>query len=222
MSNWIPWLLPGTLLPTLAVQQVFHMACWLVMLSWCTVAFLPVQDKRWRWLASSVFWALVLSIWSWPLFMLGMAFQTPALLTFCLCLGSAWRSVSSSSHRLFYSARPVPVSHWVWLVVSVLGGLLLLDTFGQVSVYAYGFDPALAWLGWLCALCWLMLAYWFDLPAWHVHVAGSWLVATGLFVFTRAPSGNVWDAWLDPWLWLWAVFKLSRSWWRYRMRISHS
>jgi hypothetical protein len=145
-------------------------------------------------------------------------------MTMCLCLSSAWQQLRSHPSRLFYSARPVPVSQGLWLVVAAAGGLLLLDTFGglSVSVYAFGFDAALAWTGWLCALIWLMLAYWFDLPVWHVQVAGSWLVATGLFVFTRAPSGNVWDAWLDPWLWLLAMTKITTYWWRQRMRSSHS
>lgn len=224
MNLGLSWLLPATLVPALSVQQVFHAAAWLALLSWCSVGFLPVQDKRWRWLVSSVFWMLLMAVWSWPLSALGMAFQTPALLTLCLCLASAWHSLRGIPVRLFYTARPVPVSIWLWLTVLAVGWLLLLDTLGllQFSLYVAGFEPSLPWLGWLLAMAWLFLAYWFDLPAWHVQAAGCWLLATGLFVFTRAPSGNVWDAWIDPWLWLWAHAQLARSWWHQRSRSSHS
>ena len=220
LTGW----LPATVVPELAIQQVFHAASWLALLSWCTVAFIPVSDKRWRWLVGFFLWTLLMSIWSEPLLALGMAFQTPALLTLCLCLGDAWQNTRSPSPRLFYAAKPVPVSLWLWWVVALMGWYLLLETFGAwpSSVYVSGFGASLPWLGWLCSLAWLLLAYALDLPAWHVRVAGCWLLATGLFVFTRAPSGNVWDAWLDPWLWLLANVKLGRYWWHQRIRSNHS
>ena len=34
------------------------------------------------------------------------------------------------------------------------------------------------------------------------------LIAMGIFVITRLPSGNAWDAMLDPWLWLTVQFAL--------------
>jgi hypothetical protein len=224
MSDFWSLLSPATVVPALPVQQVFHAAGWLALLSWCTVGFLPVEDKRWRWLVSSVFWLLFMGCWSWPLSALGMAFQTPSLLTLCLCMANAWKSIHNASPRLFYTARAVTVSAWLWLLLAILGWLLFLDTLGWLSLnlYAAGFDHLLPWLGWLCALAWLFLAYWFDLPAWHRQAAGCWLLATGLFVFTKAPSGNMWDAWLDPWLWLWANAKLIGIWWRYRARSNHS
>ena len=46
LTGW----LPATVVPELAIQQVFHATSWLALLSWCTVAFIPVSDKRWRWL----------------------------------------------------------------------------------------------------------------------------------------------------------------------------
>ena len=71
-------------------------------------------------------------------------------------------------------------------------------------------------------MLWLFMAYWLDAAEWHVQACGCWLLATGLFVFTRAPDGNAWVAWLDPWLWLFAHVKLLRLWWHQRSRSNHS
>jgi hypothetical protein len=56
--------------------------------------------------------------------------------------------------------------------------------------------------------------------AWEA--ATCWLVATGLFVATHAPTGNVWDAWLDPGLWLFAHYQWIRHGGFHRTRINHS
>ena len=45
---------------------------------------------------------------------------------------------------------------------------------------------------------------------------GSLLAALILFLLTRWPSGNLWDAVLDPWLWLVALVHLLRAPWRRR------
>ena len=50
MNDWLPWLSNTSPLPALAVQQLFHAVGWLALLSWASVSFVPVQDRRWRWL----------------------------------------------------------------------------------------------------------------------------------------------------------------------------
>jgi hypothetical protein len=78
------------------------------------------------------------------------------------------------------------------------GWLLLLDTFALlpgVQLYAWGFSPAApAVLLLVAVLPWVM--------------SGSrglvWLVAVALaavFMGLHLPSGNAWDALIDPWLW---------------------
>jgi hypothetical protein len=77
-----------------------------------------------------------------------------------------------------------------------------LDSFAvlPLSLYAWGFSPAalgvvvlIALLPWVAGL--------------HLSQAGSaWLVAVVplsalVFVVWRLPTGNVWDAVLDPWAW---------------------
>jgi hypothetical protein len=92
----------------------------------------------------------------------------------------------------------------------VLGGVLLLDTFvvWPIAVYAWGFGPAL-----LLGLLALSLLPWV-LGCTKAGAAGpqAWIapVALLLFAATRLPTGNVWDALLDPWLWLVLLLVLIR------------
>jgi hypothetical protein len=77
----------------------------------------------------------------------------------------------------------------------VLGWVLLLDTLAwlPVSVYAWGFSSAA--LGAVAVLLTLL---------WVLSGSGGPVLMLGvlaLFVLTRLPTGNVWDALLDPWLW---------------------
>jgi hypothetical protein len=141
-----------------------------------------------------------------------------------LCVASAWRDIRQLPRRLIYSTPPPGVSAWLWLVLSLTGWLLLLDMFGQLpwDLYPMGFENSVVWLGWLFAMLWLVMAYLLGNEEWQTEAAGCWLLATGLFLLSRAPSGNVWDAWLDPWLWLWANAQLVRSWWHQRSRSNHS
>ena len=92
---------------------------------------------------------------------------------------------------------------------------MLLDTFAswQVSVYAWGFGPVAFGVAAACAaLLWLALGSTASTLA---------LLVLALFALTRLPTGNVWDALLDPWLWLavqfgWLVRAALR--WRSRRR----
>ena len=94
-----------------------------------------------------------------------------------------------------------PGKPWVVLVLAalVVGWLLLLDTLAQlpVALYALGFDaPALA----VVAMATLLPL----LQAGAARRVSTWLgpLAVLVFVLLRLPTGNVWDAVLDPWLWL--------------------
>jgi hypothetical protein len=162
-------------------------------------------------------WAAALALWtalpgpSSPDYWLGLAFHAPSLSTMLLCgwllarmlfPSCAAHIASAQDHGMkrLESGRPVG---WGWIgAVVLLGYLLLLDTFAvlPVQLYAWGFGPALL-LG--------MLA----LTLWPWVRRGKEAFATGpvawiaplvllLFAVTRLPTGNVWDAVLDPWLWL--------------------
>ena len=78
----------------------------------------------------------------------------------------------------------------------LLGWVLLLDTLAwfPVSVYAWGFAaPAVAVAVGAAALFWLQQG---------TRASALPLCVLALFVLTRLPTGNLWDALLDPWLWL--------------------
>jgi hypothetical protein len=147
-----------------------------------------------------------------------LAFQTPSNVTCLGCLvWACWGSVhsdtaavaaqlqstSASVHRARNGWSQLP---WLSLAGVALGWALWLDTFnrwpsvlGNVPFYAWGFGlPALVLVS---VLLW---AY----AAWMTRATGPLtrgvhMVAGALCVFalTRWPTGNVWDALLDPWLW---------------------
>jgi hypothetical protein len=101
----------------------------------------------------------------------------------------------------------------------VLGWVLLLDTLAwlPLSVYAWGFgSAALAAILLFSALPWVFVGMANASPGaigWFVLLLPFFVLA--LFVLTRLPSGNLWDALIDPWLWLalqgwWLVHALRR------------
>jgi hypothetical protein len=141
-----------------------------------------------------------------PAWWLGLAFRTPSLLAALLC---GWALLAQYTPAL----RPLPVEslrRWALLPV-LLGWLLLLDTFAvwPVSLYALGYAPVT--LGLVALVC---------LMPWLLRGAGDvsllLMLALVLQVGLRLPSGNVWDALIDPWLWLLLqtdlLLRLPRRW----------
>jgi hypothetical protein len=108
----------------------------------------------------------------------------------------------------------------LWPLVA-LGYLLLLDTFAvlPLQIYAWGFSPMLL-LG-LLGLSLLPLIRRGGLAG--AAVTGNWIVPTALLLFavTRLPTGNLWDALMDPWLWAFLQWLLVRSLYR-RLKTSVS
>ena len=145
--------------------------------------------------------ALLLALWAWlpgaftPDYWLGLAFQAPSLVTTLLCAGLLWdRLARTPAH----GPQPAQRSALALAVLGMSAGwALLADTFARLPVplYAWGFSPLVTALVLLAAaLPWVL---WRD-------GRRPWLVPLAVLVFAvlRLPSGNVWDAVLDPWLWL--------------------
>ncbi len=96
-----------------------------------------------------------------------------------------------------------------------LGWALLADMLGWFppSVYGWGFSSAA--LGGVAVLTmvpllaprWLAGAEAKDGQGWML-----WPLALLVFVVLRLPTGNVWDAVLDPWLWLMIQLAAVRRW----------
>jgi len=193
-------------------------------LSWAEPALLPGATVLW--LALHLGWAIVLGsavrllagrfvpryqsalallvlLWTLmpgelsPAFWLGLAFQSPSAMTVLLCLGWLRQQFRRASADAASSAATDARSLQLLLAAGiVLGWVLLLDTLAWFpwSFYAWGFSvPAVAVALVVAALFWLQQGS---------RASALPLCVLALFVIARLPSGNVWDALLDPLLWL--------------------
>lgn len=185
-------------LPPLWLMQLWLPLGWAVVLAAMVVLVCTRYTQR-----RGVVWGLPLLVAMWtllpgevsPAYWLGLAFQAPSILLVLLCAWAAWRALQGGA----VMARPGKPAVTLALVAVVLGWLLLLDTLAQLPVafYALGFGaPALAVVALVSFLPLLQAGA-------SKHVS-SWLapLAVLLLVLLRLPTGNVWDAVLDPWLWL--------------------
>ena len=149
-------------------------------------------------------WACVPGPWGLS-YWLGLAFQTPSLMAMALSLHYLWQRLAQRkwSHQVRASSLASTAQRSPWLyryavLGVVLGWLLLLDTFAYlpVSLYAWGFSPLAYALGLLLALVpWVLGVRWSQTAP-----SPALLFVLAVFGFTRWPTGNVWDAVLDPWL----------------------
>jgi hypothetical protein len=206
--------------PALPVAGLAHgslLLLWGVVLAWLGLALLVRLLPRLAWrsrvaiscaiLVCNVLPALVNMPTLSPVYWLGLAFQSPSL-------ALAHTSAGARRSGTPWQARSVAVS-LLCLVGVVLGWVLLLDTlaFWPRSVYALGFGAGALWG---VALGLLVLA-------WRWQGVAMWALCAVLLAFaaSRLPSGNLWDALLDPLLWfglhvkllgdLWAAYKAQKS-----------
>ena len=155
-------------------------------------------------------WALVPGEVS-PSFWLGLAFQSPSLVGCLLCAYAVAGVWTRAGLRARWGGAPCQAAFTcgcAWAGV-VLGYLLLLDTLALLpfQMYAWGFSP-------LALACALVVSC---LP-WVAGMRGplSWTtpLALLLFALTRLPTGNLWDALLDPITWValhFVVFAMARA-----------
>lgn len=151
-----------------------------------------------------------------PAYWLGLAFQAPSLTLIVLAGISLYVAARSPPpHEAEDGSGRVPVADGA-NVASItpqlaidaagiagiaLGWLLLLDTFALLpfSLYAIGFSTAA-----VAAVALFVLLPWLVVGARgggaEVALVGTLVLL--LFIVTRLPTGNLWDALLDPWLWL--------------------
>ncbi len=151
---------------------------------------------------------------------LGLAFQTPSLSLQgigLLYLIRAWKMRHADPVATVTAGA---YARWpnslLWITV-IAGWVLALDTFAAFDfmIYSIGFSPLAALVVLLvAALLWLLSARTGHGPQTQKQrdVAVILVVAMAMHLLTRLPSGNAWDAMLDPWLWLGAqVMLLSRA-----------
>ena len=204
-------------LPTAGAMQVWLHLGWSVVLAWLGVKLTErllagrVQIKWLHWLAG-----LCMAAWAWlpgpggVAYWLGLAFQAPSATGVLLCAA-----------LLRFSDPPQPSGGlllWQAGLAALLGWALLLDSFAvlPMQLYAWGFSPAALFLVVLLAMLpWVFGGH----MSQHSLMAAYGVVplAALVFVVWRLPSGNVWDAVLDPWVWVaLQVWLLKRGWMRYK------
>lgn len=199
----------AALLPTLAVQQIWLRVGWAAVLAWlalvCLQRFWPgaqCDGRKGAVVALTVgLWALVPGALS-PAYWLGLAFQAPSAVTVLLCLGLLVQRWLAFRHPIAQASKADRTSLALAALAVALGWVLLLDSFAllPVSLYAWGFGPAA--LGGVALLGMFVVAVWpprSRMAVWHAALVP---LAVLLLVTLRLPTGNVWDAVLDPCVWL--------------------
>lgn len=190
-------------LPGLSLQAVYTHFAWGMVLAACGVGLFAWRRPYPTTLAAVwvvlAFVACALPGALSPSYWLGLAFSFPSGLLVACCAIVVWtRAQAATAHRV------LPVSLAAGLLA--LGLLLYLDSSGwlNLGLYARGFGPGAAIVGLLIGLA-AVVAVAMGL---HRGAAFAVLLSLLLFALARLPSGNLWDALLDPLLWLWALFSL--------------
>lgn len=220
-------------LPALLLQHIWLHLAWASVLG---AVFLGVWSDRWEahdWVKWGLLVALVVGVvapWQGsPVAALGLAFQSPSVLFAVLCASSMVRAIAQSWPRREAHADPaVPARRdqalpfALAVAIAFAGALLYADTLSPLAlnIYALGAEPT---AGAVLATGVSLAAWWL---AWREARWGAGAaVLSALLVFsaTHLPTGNFWDAVLDPWLWLWSmgrllgfVYQRFRTWLRLR------
>ena len=136
---------------------------------------------------------------------LALAFQTPSLV---LVAWALWCWVDVFKLRQPIVTTPPLVA---WLGV-VLGWALVLDT---LNYWPAWFNPQLYALGFQSVSLWLVLAI-TSAVLMLTQVHPRWMLGSAAllaaYALLRLPTGNVWDALLDPFVWFALHVQLWRTW----------
>lgn len=195
-SSQAPWL------PYAALQRWGLYLAWGVVLGALTFQLAALRSFQLRgWLAIAVMaWSMWPGPWS-PSYWLGLAFQSPSLISVVLCL--LWTGSSLKIGPLQWCEAQPKVIPSAALASSaiILGWVLLGDMLAlwPASIYAWGFSTAA--LALVCTMVFLLFLFGGARIETQVFTLALLLVLC-LFVVTRLPTGNLWDALLDPWLWV--------------------
>ena len=192
-------------LPELGWQFVYARLAWALVLAALVACAWPASWRMPRGaLAAILGGSLLLNALpgaASPAWHLGLAFQYPSGLLAGLCcvkLFGRWNGAQRAAMSPLFAA-----------VLAVCGTMLYLDAFGLLArgYYYAGFGTGAAMLAVLlaggCAA--------FFMRGQGKAPAGALLGAIALFSFARLPSGNLWDALLDPLLWAWALASLGAA-----------
>lgn len=208
-THWLAylWASDAPVLPSTHAMHVWLCLGWGILGATLAVSLVARWSRRrlllWAGASCGFVWAWIPGQFS-PTHWLGLAFQMPSiglvLLGALAVARQLMRDPNSPMAQPTRSQATPPNRLALAAIGTVAGWVLLLDTLAllPLQVYAWGFSPAAVGL----ALA-LLLLPWMFLPA-APSDAAAWLgpLACVLFVALRLPTGNLWDALLDPWLWI--------------------
>lgn len=204
-------LLSGAISPCIELQSIAMHIGWAMVLGAITVFLLRPFPKQLR--IGSVVLVMLACImpgeWS-PSWWLGLAFQTPSLTLQgigLLYLVRMWHLKDTPPINTVSSTAYARWPNSLLFLASILGWILALDTFAafDLQLYAIGFSSyaVLTTLALAALLQWMSMRYG-DAPQMQRHrdLAAILVGAMAIHLLTRLPTGNAWDALMDPWLWL--------------------
>jgi len=200
MAWLVQWVsVDSPVLPGPWIMQWWLYLGWSVVLAWGFTVLGRAWPPRVRRAGAGL-----VALWCWvpgpysPTHWLGMAFQAPSISSVVLCAWLLREGLLPSRGALLLPSSADRSTLARAVLVSIAGWALLLDSFAllPVSLYAWGFSPIAPALALLVAGLPWVLGYRLGPGAWAASVA------VPVFVALRLPTGNAWDAMLDPWLWL--------------------
>lgn len=197
-------------LPELLLQSTYGKVAWGIVLATLVAGLLPAARQLSRratalLLGGMIVLTLLPGQFS-PAYWLALAFQWPSGLLLGLCLLRLARPWWPSAA---HGGMPPALAG----AIAVFGTVLYLDALGLLSLglYFWGFGPRGAPLLALAAMA--LSAAWIIQGRSRPQACAA-LGAITLFTLLRLPTGNLWDALLDPMLWVWAVLSLAIQAWR--------
>jgi hypothetical protein len=191
------------ILPWLTLQTAYAHFAWAIVLATSGVGLLAL--KRPLSIPWSVGWVvLVFTLCALPgsaspSYWLNLAFHLPSPLFVACSTMAVW---AHAQGRVGYRV----MSHGLAVCLVIAGAVLYADTAGSLylGLYVRGFGPEAAFAGLLVAAAALMAIT----AGKRLGAPLAIVMSLMFFSLTRLPTGNVWDAVLDPLLWLWAIFSL--------------
>ncbi len=193
-------------LPDLAWQVMYGRLAWAIVAATVLLAPLPatrtLSGRRFGALLAGLAVLFLLPGAASPAHWLGLAFQYPSGLLVACCVLQLQRSRRPAQYDTAIMS-PVLAS-----VIVAAGTILYLDAMGLLTqgYYYMGFGPAgapiVAALGALGCVVAIVRER-------GRTQAAALLAAILLFSLLRLPTGNLWDALLDPFLWAWAIVTLA-------------
>lgn len=197
-------------LPELSWQILYGRLAWAIVLPALACALWPhgwsmARGKAAGILAGIAAVVLLLPGASSPVHWLALAFQWPSALLAGLCIVCL--------HGSWHNQRPAAMTVALAMVITCAGVVLYCDAFGvsAMGLYYWGFSPYAAPAMALLLAGGAVAAVLYDRAR---PQALALLLAAVLFAVPRLPSGNLWDALLDPLLWAWALIFLARRSWQ--------